>query len=174
MTMNSMMTNQMITINYQQQPTGNTCGPACIYMALRYVLNHPNDLPFDIDIADTVEGIAEACGTDWIVGTPPDRMQKGMDAVKMKYIEYIHPKRPFDLLKQVIDTGNIPIIRTITQGVPHWIIANGYIGDVFDILDPWLGVIKYDIQQLNNIWMPRDYQFFEILVNEDYTGDTTE
>lgn len=164
----------MIIINYKQQPTGNTCGPTCIYMALRYILNHPNDLPFDIDIADTVEGIAEACGTDWIVGTPPDRMEKGMDAVNIKYIEYIHPKRPFDLLKQVIDAGNIPIIRTITQGVPHWIIANGYVGDVFNILDPWLGVIKYDIQQLNKIWMPRDYQFFEILVNENNTGDTEE
>lgn len=162
------------TISYQQQPTGNTCGPTCIYMALRYVLNNPNDLPFDIDIVDTVESIAEACGTDWVVGTPPDRMQKGMDAVNMKFIEYIHPKRPFDLLKQVIDAGNIPIIRTITQGVPHWIIANGYVGDVFDILDPWLGVIKYDIQELNYIWMPRDYQFFEILVNEDYTRDTAE
>lgn len=162
----------MIPINYYRQPTGNTCGPTCIYMALKYVLNYPNDLPFDVDITNTVEGIAEACGTDWIVGTPPERMVKGMDAVKIKYVEYIHSKRPFDLLKQVIDAGNIPIIRTITQGVPHWIIANGYNGDVFYILDPWLGVIKYDIQQLNHIWMPRDYQFFEILVNETITGDT--
>lgn len=162
----------MIPINYHKQPTGNTCGPTCIYMALRYLLNYPNDLPFDVEITDTVESIAEACSTDWIVGTPPERMIKGMDSLKMKYVEYIHPKRPFDLLKQVIDTGNIPIIRTITQGVPHWIIANGYNGDVFDILDPWLGPIRYSTQQLNHIWMPRDYQFFEILVNEYHTGDS--
>ena len=162
----------MITINYHRQPTGNTCGPTCLYMALKYVLNYPNDLPFDVEIADTVEGIAEACGTDWIVGTPPERMVKGMDALNMKYVEYIHPKRPFDLLKQVIDAGNVPIIRTITQGMPHWIIANGYHQDEFNILDPWLGVIKYNTQQLNHIWMPRDYQFFEILVNETITGDS--
>jgi hypothetical protein len=136
-------------------------------MALKYLLNYPNDLPFDVEIADTVESIAEACGTDWVVGTPPDRMEKGMKSLGMNYVEYIHPKRPFELLKQVIDTGNIPIIRTITQGVPHWIIANGYSDDTFDILDPWLGVIKYDTKQLNNIWMPRDYQFFEIIVNEN-------
>lgn len=164
----------MIPINYHRQPTGNTCGPTCLYMALKYILNYPNDLPFDVEIADTVEGIAEACGTDWIVGTPPERMIKGMDVLKMKYVEYIHPKRPFDLLKQVIDAGNIPIIRTITQGVPHWIIANGYNGDEFNILDPWLGVIKYNTQQLNHIWMPRDYQFFEILVNETITGDSNQ
>jgi len=155
----------MITINYKQQPTGNTCGPTCIYMVLRHILNRSNDLLFDVDIVDSIESIAEACGTDWVVGTPPDRMQKGMDAVKLKYIECIHSKQPFDLLKQVIDSGNIPIIRTITQGMPHWVIVNGYVGDEFNILDPWLGVIKYDIQQLNNIWMPRDYQFFKILVD---------
>ncbi len=158
---------QMIFINHTQQPSGNTCGPTCLYMALKYLLNYPNDLPFDVEIADTVESIAEACGTDWVVGTPPDRMEKGMKALNLKYVEYIHSKRPFELLKQVIDTGNIPIIRTITQGVPHWIIANGYSGNTFDILDPWLGIIKYDTRQLNTIWMPRDYQFFEILVHED-------
>ena len=155
-----------ITINHHPQPTGNSCGPTCLYMALKYMLNHPNDLPFDVEISDTVESIAEACGTDWVVGTPPDRMEKGMKAFRMEYVEYIHSKRPFELLKNVINSGNIPIIRTITHGMPHWIIANGYDGDVFDILDPWLGVIKYDIEQLNHIWMPRDYQFFEIIVNE--------
>jgi ABC-type bacteriocin/lantibiotic exporter with double-glycine peptidase domain len=151
-----------IPINYKQQPTGNTCGPACIYMVLRYILNSPNDLPFDVEIADTIEGIAEACGTDWIVGTPPERMKKGLDACKIKYIEYIHSPRPFNLIKDTIDSGNIPIVRTITKGMPHWIIVNGYTDEYFNILDPWMGVIKYTPKELNDIWMPRDYMFFEI------------
>jgi hypothetical protein len=167
----TMMMKKILNINYKQQPTGNTCGPTCIYMVIRYALNQPNDLPFDVEISDTVETIAEACGTDWIVGTPPERMKKGLEAVRLKYIEYIDSKRPFKLLKEVIESGNVPIIRTITQGVPHWIIVNGYLDDVFDVLDPWLGVIKYDIKQLNNVWMPRDYQFFEVLINEDSTRD---
>lgn len=160
-------TTMMITISYKAQPTGNTCGPTCIYMALRYVLNKPNDLPFDVDISDTVEKIAEACGTDWVVGTPPDRMEKGFKACNLNYVEYIHSPRPFDLLKQVIDSGNIPIVRTITHGVPHWIIVNGYSDEHFDILDPWQGIIKYTPKQLNDIWMVRDYQFFEIITDAD-------
>ena len=164
----------MIIINYKQQPTGNTCGPTCIYMALRYVLNHPNDLPFDIDIADTVEGIAEACGTDWIVGTPPDRMENGMCNLGLNYIEYISSPHPYDLLRTIIDSGNVSMLRTITRGVPHWIIVNGYDENVFNVLDPWLGEIKYSIEQLDSIWKVRDYQFFEILVNEYYTRDTAE
>lgn len=164
----------MITIKHKFQPTGNTCGPTCLYMVLRYLLNHPNDLPFDVEIADTVEGIAEACGTDWIVGTPPDRMENGMKALRIHYVEYVHSKRPFELLKEVIDAGNIPIIRTITQGVPHWIIINGYNELIFNVLDPWLGIITYNTEQLNKIWMPRDYQFFEILTDEFSTGYTTE
>jgi ABC-type bacteriocin/lantibiotic exporter with double-glycine peptidase domain len=155
----------MITINYTRQPTGNTCGPTCIYMAFKYLRN--NSI-----ISETVESIAEACGTDWIVGTPPERMIKGMDVLNIAYIEHISRKNPFEFLKHVIDSGNIPIIRTITQGMPHWIIVNGYKDNVFDILDPWLGSIKYDIQQLNHIWSPRDYQFFEIITNENITGNT--
>lgn len=157
----------MIPINYEKQPTGNTCGPTCIKMALKYIMNKPNDLPFDFEITTTIDEIAKLCGTDWVVGTPPEKMIKGFDALKISYIEYIHSPRPFDLLKEVITSGNIPIVRTITHGVPHWIIVNGFTEEHFLILDPWQGIIKYTPKQLNDIWMVRDYQFFEIVTDGD-------
>lgn len=160
-----MKTKMIIDIDYEQQPTGNTCGPACIYMALKYILNEQNSLPFKVEIADTVVGIAEACGTDWIVGTPPDRMEKGLIDLRMKYIEYQYTKNPYDLLKEIILNGNIPILRTITQGIPHWIICNGFDKDVYKILDPWLGIIEYTEEELTSIWSPRDYQFFEVITD---------
>lgn len=156
-----------ITISHKQQPTGNTCGPTCIYMALKHILNKPNDLPFEVEILDTVEKISEACGTDWVVGTPPERMIKGFEACNLKYVEYIHSPNPYELLEQVISIGNIPIVRTITQGVPHWIIVNGYDDKVYDVLDPWLGEIKYTQEQLDHIWSKRQYQFFEIITDEN-------
>ena len=155
-----------ITISYQQQPTGNTCGPTCIYMALNHIINKPHDLPFDVYISKPIEEIAEACGTDWVVGTPPERMIKGFETYEMKYVEYLHSPKPYDLLKKVIDSDNIPIVRTITQGVPHWIIVNGYDDKKYSILDPWLGQIEYTQEQLDRIWSPRQYQFFEILTDE--------
>ena len=54
----------------------------------------------------TIQSICEMCGTDWVVGTPPDRMVKGMDALKIKYVEYIHSPRPYELLKNVIAAVN--------------------------------------------------------------------
>lgn len=156
-----------ITISHKQQPTGNTCGPTCIYMTLKHVLNKPNDLPFEIDIKYTIEEIAETCETDWTVGTPPDRMIKGFEAYNLKYVEYVHSPNPYELLKEVIHSNNIPIVRTITQGVPHWIIVNGFDDEKYDILDPWLGEIQYTQEQLDNIWSLRQYQFFEIITNEN-------
>lgn len=152
------------TIKHFYQPTGNTCGPTCLYMVKHYLANLPNDLPFDVDIVLTIQDIEEMCETDWVVGTPPDRMEKGMNKLGIKYVEHIHNKKPFDLLKAILDDGNIAIIRTITKGVPHWILAHGYEENTFIIADPWLGQIKYDIKQLDEIWSPRHYQFFEVLV----------
>lgn len=156
-----------ITISYKQQPTGNTCGPACIYMALNYIINKPNDLQLDVYISKPIQEIADTCGTDWVVGTPPERMIKGFEEYGMKYVEYVHSPDPYSLLKQVIDSDNIPIVRTITQGVPHWIIVNGYDNEKYSILDPWLGQIEYTQEQLDHIWSKRQYQFFEIITDEN-------
>lgn len=136
-------------------------------MALNHIINKPNDLPFDVYISKPIEEIAEACGTDWVVGTPPERMVKGFEEYEMKYIEYVHSPNPYNLLKHVIDSENIPIVRTITQDVPHWIIINGYDNEKYNILDPWLGQIEYTQEQLDLIWSKRQYQFFEIVIDDN-------
>ncbi len=159
----------MTTIKHFYQPTGNTCGPTCIYMVWFYLVNKDNiiyrtckDSDGFIEMKYDIRDIAHFCGTDWIVGTPPDRMEKGMEKLNFNYIEYISSPHPYDLLRTIIDSGNVSMLRTITKGVPHWIIVNGYDENVFNVLDPWLGEIKYSIQQLDSIWKVRDYQFFEI------------
>lgn len=156
----------MTTIKLFHQPSGNTCGPTCLYMAWYYLVNKDNFI-FSL-FSDTIEmiydinDIANFCGTDWVVGTPPDRMENGMKKLKLNYIEYVSSPHPFDLLKFVIDNKHIPILRTITQGVPHWIIVDGYDDNFFYVKDPWLGEIKYTQEELDYIWSVRDYQFFEI------------
>lgn len=143
----------IMTINYHQQPTGNTCGPTCIKMAHTGV--------YGATIL-TIPMIAHVCGTDWIVGTPPDRMEKGLDFFNLKYNSHIGMGNPFDALETSITNGNISILRTLTRGVPHWIMAIGFNNDVYDIYDPWLGSIRYTKKQLTEIWAPREYMYFEI------------
>jgi ABC-type bacteriocin/lantibiotic exporter with double-glycine peptidase domain len=148
-------------INYHQQPTGNSCGPTCLKMI-------HSSRPFRINVPDyTIKDICDLCGTDWVVGTPPNGMEKGMKAMGLKYVEYIDPPRPYNLLRDVLDAGNYPILRTITKETPHWIVSEGYKDNVFHIIDPWLGKLNYTIKQLDAIWKQRRYQFFEMLVNED-------
>lgn len=161
-----MMMTWITTIKHFYQPSGNSCGPTCLYMLAYELENRKNDLPFDTELTFTIQDICDMCGTDWIVGTPPDRMEKGLNALKIKYVEYISP-RPYDLLDRVIQDGNAGLLRTITKGVPHWIIAYRSVNEKnsFSILDPWLGKIEYTIKQLDEIWKPRDYQFFEIILN---------
>lgn len=161
-----------MNIKHVFQPTGNSCGPTCLYMVLNYIINSPlvkNDLPFDVAPKYSIDDICTMCGTDWIVGTPPDRMEKGMKALGLEYTEYIGSPRPYELLRQVIDDGNIPIIRTITNGIPHWVIVKRYNfvhNDLFEILCPSRGDVKYDEAELDKIWSPRQYQFFEVKITK--------
>lgn len=145
-----------MTINYHKQPTGNTCGPACIKMA-HSTINGLGDTE-----SLTIEMIGELCGTDWIVGTPPDRMENGLKALNMKYNIHINDEKPYESLKLAIK-DNICLLRTLTQGVPHWIIIENNIDDIYNVLDPWLGRIQYTEEQLEKIWSVRDYYFFEVI-----------
>lgn len=151
-----MMTTIKRDLKHYYQPTGNTCGPTCLYMILDYV-QKPSIL--------TIKEIADICGTDWIVGTPPDKLKIGLKSLDLKYIEHINPKNPYSLIKQNITNGNIPILRTITKNIPHWIIVNGFSSTFYTVLDSWLGKIKYSEQELDDIWSLRNYQFFEIIIS---------
>ena len=158
-----------MNIKHSYQPTGNSCGPTCLYMVAEFNEKLKYDLPFDFKMEIIIEDISDMCGTDWFVGTPPDRMEKGMKALNLEYIEYLGSTKPYDLIREVIKSGNVPILRTITKGVPHWIIVRTFEFDnidMFYILDPWLGEIKYSEKELDEIWKVRQYQFFEVIISE--------
>lgn len=143
----------IMIINYHNQPTGNTCGPTCIKMAHTGV--------YGVTIL-SIPIIAQVCGTDWVVGTPPEKMVRGLDFFKLKYHTHIGMGNPFEAIETSITNGNISILRTLTQGVPHWIIVVDFKDEIYDIYDPWLGKIKYTKEQLIEIWSPREYFYFEI------------
>ena len=136
------------------QPTGHSCGPTCMKMVHDYFIG---------DVFQTDE-ICEACGTDWVVGTPPDKLITGLDWMGIEYQHHISMEEPYDFLRNVFSNNNIAIVRTITHGVPHWIVVRGWDDDkgVFIVNDPWLGPKEYTEEQLEEVWVPRDYEFFEI------------
>tara|TARA_R110000782_G_scaffold21299_1_gene57300 strand:- start:4376 stop:5254 length:879 start_codon:yes stop_codon:yes gene_type:complete len=145
-----------VTIKHYAQPTGNSCGPSCLMMAYEALPHNPKRKLY------TILEICDMCGTDWVVGTPPDKLEKGLKGLNLDFVHHISSKTPFDLLRETIDKGNIPIVRTITKGIPHWIIVSGYDTEKFSINDPWQGEINYSETQLDNIWGVKDYEFYEI------------
>ncbi len=155
----------MMTTNFYYQPSGNLCGPTCIFM-VHQLKNNPNS-PIYKQVTQSkanlmIEEIGEICGTDWVVGTPPERMVKGMGFMGLRFIEFQCIPRPYELLKQTLDNNNFTILRTITKGIPHWIVVVGYDKLGYNIFDPWLGPIQYTESELDSVWSPREYQYYEI------------
>jgi GNAT superfamily N-acetyltransferase len=135
------------------QPNGYSCGPTCLAMVKNFVMG---EIP-------SIDDICKECGTDMVVGTPPDRMRLGLKYLKINYKEHIGTDiDPYENLKRIVDEGNVAIIRTIIGG-PHWIIVSGYKDDIYLINDPWQGEIQYTKDELEEFWEVRDYFCFEIL-----------
>lgn len=145
-----------LTIKHYQQPTGISCGPTCIMMAYEALPHYPKKQNYSIiDICDL-------CGTDSITGTPPERLEKGMNALGMHYTHHINSDKPFQHLKTILDNGNLPMLRTFTHGIPHWIIISGYENDKYYTNDPWQGEITYSEEELTTIWIGRHFEFYEV------------
>lgn len=51
-------------------------------------------------------------------------------------------------------------MRTLTQGIKHWVVIYGKTHNQFLVADPWLGKIKYNVEQIISIWKPRDFDGF--------------
>jgi len=143
-------------VKHIYQPTGNSCGPTCIKMVGEFIMGNVSE----------IDDICKTCGTDWVVGTPPEKMKIGLDSLGIKFIEHSNEIEPYQSIRNVIDKGNVSIVRTMTKGVPHWIVIDGYDNDTFNVNDPWLGQIKYNEEELGNIWKVRDYFFYEIIGKE--------
>jgi hypothetical protein len=143
-------------VEHIYQPTGNSCGPTCIKMVGDFIKGN----------VPSIDEICKICGTDWVVGTPPERMKIGLDELGIIYKEHIDELEPYQSIRNVIDKGNVAIVRTITQEIPHWIVIHGYNEDVFTVNDPWLGPKTYNEDELGSIWKVRNHFFYEIMSGE--------
>jgi ABC-type bacteriocin/lantibiotic exporter with double-glycine peptidase domain len=139
-------------MNHVFQPTGHSCGPTCLKM----VADH-------LSIASpSVEQLCTDCGTDWQVGTPPERMVRGLKKLLIPYTIHQLEEAPFAALRMAVDLGAVCILRTLTHQVPHWIIVYDYTDKSFVVNDPWLGPMEYSEEELRAIWEVRDYFYFKI------------
>jgi predicted double-glycine peptidase len=139
--------NEKVYVKHRFQETDYDCGPACIKM----ILNNDNI---------TIEKICNMCETTEEEGTNIEKMEKGLKALKIKY----ESKEGFENLYKSLNEEKPCLLRTITQEQPHWIVCYGFDKKTneFFVLDPWLGELIYLKEEMEEIWKPRDYFYFEI------------
>lgn len=143
------------------QPDGYSCGPTCLKMILE--MDQSNGLSID-DIKNIV-------GTDDIKGTTLEDMIVGLKHLNIRY-EYPRLGNQETAIKYLNDSlaeGNPVILRTLTMGIKHWIIVDNFDGEYYSIKDPWLGKIKYDVDDIVGIWEPRNFDCLKILKQNDST-----
>lgn len=139
-----------------RQERGYDCGPTCLKMLLG-----PS--------SPSILQICKMCGSDAMTGTDDVRMASGMEYLGIRY--RVGFGKSTQALEDVLARGNTVVLRTLTRGIKHWVVVYGWDGDVFYVNDPWLGSIRYSPKEIEAIWKPRDYFYFEILRNLKESAD---
>jgi len=140
--------------HHRYQSKGYNCGPTAVQIvASIFSKKKVND--------DILEEVMECNDT---TGTIEIGMKKGLD-----YLGITNTRNPFlgdekESIKMLVDSlkeGKIFIMRTLTQGIKHWIVIksvslhnNSYL---FQVLDPWLGIRTSNLKEILKIWEPRNY-----------------
>ena len=87
-----MYLNEDDDLTHVYQPTGNSCGPTCIKMVGDFIKGN----------VGSIDDICIECGTDWVEGTPPNKMKIGLDKLKIKYIEIFYKFSYFYMIQFII------------------------------------------------------------------------
>lgn len=142
---------------HQYQELGHTCGPTCIKMVTDF---------FGLDNSD-IDNIIDLCGCNTKTGTIDVGMKNALDNLQIDNLQNPfmgNEAESMEMLDDVLDGGNLFIMRTLTRGVKHWIIVYDKNGDEYMVADPWLGLITYDSDEILSIWSPRDFDGFIVYV----------
>lgn len=147
--------NERVEHNHIYQNKNHTCGPTCVEMIANYLgVKH--------DGGDAIETL---CGCNSTTGTIDTGIKSALDSLGIsnkQNTEYTDIDSAISLLNASIKDGNVFLMRTLTKGIKHWIIVYKFDGEKYYIADPWLGKITYSLNEIINIWKPRNFDGFSI------------
>jgi ABC-type bacteriocin/lantibiotic exporter with double-glycine peptidase domain len=143
------------------QPDGISCGNTCLKMVFEYL---------DIHKSVSIPEIVKVCGTNSEHGTRHIEMSKGLKFYNIPFrrtplLNIDNSDKQLDYLDTILKNDNVFLLRTLTHNIFHWVIVTGKTESRYHINDPWLGSITYTCDEVINIWEPRNYDGFEILLN---------
>jgi len=137
------------------QENDYVCGTTCVQMVSDYL-----NIPYK-----DFQELIELCQTTSLSGTTDIGIKNALDKLNINYKQNILNKdESIQMLNSELSKNNLFIMRTLTKGIKHWIIIYGKEGNQYLVADPWLGLIKYSLRDLLNIWQPRNFDGFTIYV----------
>lgn len=141
-------------LKHQYQPTGISCGNTVLKILMDY---------YGIFDELSIDDLVVICGTDTKTGTTDKKLMVGLDHVGIPYkqSEDKDADEAMHTLNRRINRKFF-MMRTLTQGVFHWILITGKTGDLWNVMDPWLGEITYTDQEIIDIWEPRAFDGFYV------------
>jgi ABC-type bacteriocin/lantibiotic exporter with double-glycine peptidase domain len=117
---------------------------------------------YGIYIDLSITELIKICDTDNKTGTTDKNLIMGLEHTNIPYEQNTNKsKKALSILKKRIN-NELFLMRTLTKGIPHWILISGYYNNMWIVLDPWLGNIRYTDDEITNIWKPRSYDGFYV------------
>lgn len=127
----------MVNISLLKQPCGISCGNTVIKMILNY-LNIHKDI--------SIQKIIKICGTTPQFGTRDIEMKHGLDYFGIENYQNKtvgNDEEQIAYLDNILDELNVFALRSLTQGIKHWVLVIGHNNGFYTVNDPWLGKINY-------------------------------
>lgn len=157
MPISSRFKKSMFAIYWLQQPNAYTCGPTCVNMVINYcgIMNDTY----------TFTDLVQLCGCNTSTGTIHTGIENALNAFGISNQRNTTTgEQSITKLNDMLDAGNIFIMRTLIYGCKHWLVVYGREHDEYYISDPSCGLYTMHRDDVFNIWQPRDFDGFFVYV----------
>lgn len=143
---------------WRAQPDGISCGPTCISM-LRDGLGRRAGIPDGPD----PRGVAAMCGTNTRTGTTHEGVAVALPGLGL-HGDRVTGRAAFrEAFAAAMAAGDPVLLRTLTYGCKHWVLAARRRGDGrYDLLDPGSGPIVRTAAEVERLVAPRDHEIWPV------------
>lgn len=147
-----------LKLGWAEQPDDITCGPTCVAIVAAGIATRHGKRPFE-----DVLGVAAMCGTNETVGTIPEGVRPTLAGLGVHAVRTTGREAFEAALAESDALGRPLLLRTMTLGVKHWVVATGEReGDLRRVLDPWLGDLRLRADEIEALVSPREHETWTV------------
>lgn len=152
----------MNDIEFKRQEKWYTCGSTCLYMIYNFLCqkhyNHDSYL--------SIDQIGSFSKTNTQTGTVGEYVVRAFKALGVESNISVNNNNAIFEIKKDLENGNLCLLRTLTFGMKHWVLAYGINkNNLVYLADPASGPRLATLEEVNELIRPRDYEYHSINPN---------